>query len=138
KGEIRRQRTERASPAPGARAAAPLQRRLDAPAGFPVVPQPEPEPVQRGGKAQVVVNRRGVLLVPVRRGPQVPDILREPLLPPLGVDGEARLRGLGAGEEELRMPAREVRRLARLVATLPRELPYGLQHSIPPPESIGH
>src|SRR5437762_10075281 len=132
-----RGRGGRAPRVPGARPAAPLQRGLDAPAGFAVVPQPEPEPVQRGRKQQVVVDRRGVLLEPVRRGPQVPDVLREPLLPSLGVDGEERVRRLGAGEEELRMPAPEVRRLARLLETLPRELPYGLQHAIPRLERFG-
>src|SRR5438034_2268014 len=137
KGEIHREGGERASPGPGARAAAPLQRRLDAPAAFPVVPQPEPEPVQRGGKEQVVVSCRGVLLEPVRRGPQVADVLREPLLPPPGVDGEERVGGLGTGEEELRMPAPEVRRLARLLQPLPRELSYGLQHAIARLERFG-
>src|SRR5207249_12331071 len=80
--------------------------------------------------AQVVVYRCGVLLEPVRRGSQVSDILRESLLPPLGMDGKKRVRGLGAGEEELRMPAPEVRRLARLLQPFPRELAYGLEHPI--------
>src|SRR5439155_26486979 len=48
-----------------------------------------------------------------------------------------RLRGPGAGEEELRMPAPEVRRLARLLQPLPRELAYGLEHPIARLERFG-
>src|SRR5437660_12657931 len=101
------------------------------------MPQPEPEPVQRGGKPQALCDGVAISLEPVGRGPHVSEILREPLLPPLGLVGEERLRGLDAGEEELRMPAPALRRLAHLLQTLPRELPYGFQHAIPRLERFG-
>ena len=136
-GQERRERGERASPGPCPRGAAPLQRRLEAPAGLTVVPQPEPEPMQRGGQPEGLLDGVGILLEPIGRGPQVPEILREPLLPPLGLVGKERLGGLGPGEEEPRMAAPELRRLARLLQTLPGELPDRLQDAIARLERFG-
>ena len=87
--------------------------------------------MQRGGKPQVVFHRRGILLEPVGCGPQVPDIRPEPLLPPPGVHGEEWVRGLGTGEEKLRVTAPQLGRLTRLLQPLVRELPHRLEHPIP-------
>src|SRR2546429_9772098 len=96
------------------------------------MPQPEPEPVQRGGKPQALFTGVTIPLEPVGRGPQVPDALREPPLPSGGLVGEERLPRPPPGEKEQRRAAPQPPRLPRAIPPPPRELPPPPEQSITP------
>src|SRR5207244_2007157 len=72
-------------PAPRRPGAVPPGCPLEPPARCPIVPQPEPDPVQCGREPQRALSAGGILLEPVGGRPQVPEVLRQPLLPPLGL-----------------------------------------------------